>query len=840
LKACGYVLTDDDIIIHIISNLTKDYDAICDQLENELGHEDLKKKVTIVEVKNRLRNKFNKLKMKVKSFGESIEDSNEKLMAIKSHKKVFKGKCHNCGKFGHRISECTEKKKGEESPAPDKNGDRQDKFCTFCKKKGHTENYCFQKKKLERMQNNKNNTNETVNAISVSNFSQIRPGTEKAEKLMMVKHKSNKIISEKEYKFMFIADSGASAHFVKSLDGVRNVEKYNQPLDLPNGTGKLAVTHIGYFHGTSIHKDGTNTQVKLRVMYVPGITENIISINEALKNGWSLSNDKDVICLSCGNSTMRFDTKDECGNGHVMCCKIIPNIIKNEKLNNIVSINKKNININDLHVILGHPSEDKTRLTAKEMGLEVFGEFKICEDCHMGKARRKKLSKIPKAKTGVPFENLNIDIEPIKNTTNGVNKNWIMVTDRCSDMKWSFFVKRKNEQVKIIYEWFLEMRDKNYHCKTLRLDNSGENKKLQHKLKTSGFGHIVYEYTSPRTPKQNGKVERGFATVLGRARSMMNSAGLTSNMRSRLWPEYARTATLLENAMPTRAHGTPIVRFSGGPYKWFKINNMRKFGECAVITTKTDTTPKLNNRGIVAMFLGYSEQHSADTLRFMNIKTHRVIYSRDYMWLNKNWGQYHNITDVEIYYENKDDELAEDWDNVSKSTEDSQTNKFFFNQELSESDSSSSSDDDFNDYNLISDSENESVGNKEIDCNSPITLTHDTDHILFSPSSHKSKGGNNDDRYNTDYKSTRSKINTGKHKLAVNPVKLFQKKASVPSTKLSRAQKKMASDKTFLNVANKNPTINYIRIGKGKKIPTHYDHLRNEVLLSTKLSTMGK
>jgi hypothetical protein len=70
------------------------------------------------------------------------------------------------------------------------------------------------------------------------------------------------------------------------------------------------------------------------------------------------------------------------------------------------------------------------------------------------------------------------------------------------------------------------MGDKNYHCKTLRLDNSGENRKLQHKLKTSGFGHIVYEYTSPRTPEQNGKVERGFATVLGRARSMMNSAGL--------------------------------------------------------------------------------------------------------------------------------------------------------------------------------------------------------------------------------------------------------------------------------------------------------------------------
>jgi hypothetical protein len=118
LKACGHVLTDDDIIIHVISNMPRDYDAICDQLENELGDEDLKKKVAIQEVKNRLRNKYNKLKMRIKTIDDTSDGPNEKLMAIKNFKKTFKGKCYNCGKYGHRISECTEKKKGEESPAP--------------------------------------------------------------------------------------------------------------------------------------------------------------------------------------------------------------------------------------------------------------------------------------------------------------------------------------------------------------------------------------------------------------------------------------------------------------------------------------------------------------------------------------------------------------------------------------------------------------------------------------------------------------------------------------------------------------------------------------------------
>jgi hypothetical protein len=216
---------------------------------------------------------------------------------------------------------------------------------------------------------------------------------------------------------------------------------------------------------------------------------------------------------------------------------------------------------------------------------------------------------------------------------------------------------------------------------------------------------------------------------------MMNSAGLTSNMRARVWAESAATATLLENVMPTsRQHGVPVKRFHGEQYKWFKNGNLHKFGECAVITTKTDTTPKLQNRGVIGMFLGYSENHSADTLRFMNIKTNRVIYSRDYKWLNKTWGQYHNIMDVEVIFENQDDQFAEDWDNISKSSESTKTTAFNNQPDYMSSDSSSSSDDDFNDYNLISDDENASVENHAI--------PPPDDHVLFSPSpsQHKSKG----------------------------------------------------------------------------------------------------
>jgi len=36
---------------------------------------------------------------------------------------------------------------------------------------------------------------------------------------------------------------------------------------------------------------------------------------------------------------------------------------------------------------------------------------------------------------------------------------------------------------------------------------------------------FIFEYTAPRTPQQNGLVERAFVTMLGKTRVIMNGAG---------------------------------------------------------------------------------------------------------------------------------------------------------------------------------------------------------------------------------------------------------------------------------------------------------------------------
>ena len=58
---------------------------------------------------------------------------------------------------------------------------------------------------------------------------------------------------------------------------------------------------------------------------------------------------------------------------------------------------------------------------------------------------------------------------------------------------------------------------------------------------------IDFEYSAPDTPQQNGRVERKFATLYGRVRSMLNAAHLPAYLRSGLWAECAYTATYIDN-----------------------------------------------------------------------------------------------------------------------------------------------------------------------------------------------------------------------------------------------------------------------------------------------------
>jgi transposase InsO family protein len=95
----------------------------------------------------------------------------------------------------------------------------------------------------------------------------------------------------------------------------------------------------------------------------------------------------------------------------------------------------------------------------------------------------------------------------------------------------------------------------------IRCDNSGKNKALQHTIQQKGM-NIKFEFTSPGTPQQNGRVERKFSILYDYVRSLLNKAGVTPELRASLWAEAANHATNIINALVTPQNIAP-------PYQLF-------------------------------------------------------------------------------------------------------------------------------------------------------------------------------------------------------------------------------------------------------------------------------
>ena len=148
-----------------------------------------------------------------------------------------------------------------------------------------------------------------------------------------------------------------------------------------------------------------------------------------------------------------------------------------------------------------------------------------------------------------PGERKYLDISSMRKPSMRGREHWVMLVDEETKYKKSFFLKKKNEQVEPIIDWIKALKARHeIQVKTIRCDNDGESKVLGRVSDKTELG-IIFEYTVPGTPQQNGVVERAFVTVMGLARAMMNHVGFTIAKRQQLWCEEAQTATLLDNIL---------------------------------------------------------------------------------------------------------------------------------------------------------------------------------------------------------------------------------------------------------------------------------------------------
>ena len=165
---------------------------------------------------------------------------------------------------------------------------------------------------------------------------------------------------------------------------------------------------------------------------------------------------------------------------------------------------------------------------------------------------------------------------------------------------------------------------------------------------------IVFFYVD-----DNCCVERSFSTAYERMRAMLNGAKLKDVVRSELWAECANLETDISNILIKKeGEKCAYELFFGEMPKYSR--NMRTFGELGIFLDKGKIKGKLTNRGNLCVFLGYGRDHGSGVFRFLNIKTRKIIHSRDVKWIDKKYGDYLDEKQIKqksngIFYELDDE-----------------------------------------------------------------------------------------------------------------------------------------------------------------------------------------
>ncbi|MDL1267427.1 transposase, partial [Yersinia pestis] len=206
-------------------------------------------------------------------------------------------------------------------------------------------------------------------------------------------------------------------------------------------------------------------------------------------------------------------------------------------------------------------------------------------------------------------------------STNG-DKYFMLCIDDYTGMTWVLFLKHKHQALdrfKVFKAQVENMLGK--RIKILRSDRGGEFTSEEFTNYCEHHG-IQRQYSAPRTPQQNGVVERKNRTVQEMARTMLTE----SKLADKYWKEAIHTAVYIQNRCLIRPHEDKT------PYElWFgrkaTVKHFRVFGSKCYIKRLEQNPGKFEERADEGIFLGYSS--SSKAYRCLNKRTRKIIESDD-------------------------------------------------------------------------------------------------------------------------------------------------------------------------------------------------------------------
>ncbi len=121
--------------------------------------------------------------------------------------------------------------------------------------------------------------------------------------------------------------------------------------------------------------------------------------------------------------------------------------------------------------------------------------------------------------------------------------------------------------------------DSKYNCKVKYIccDNTGEHISFEKSCKEQGLG-VFFEYTTPGTGQQNGRVEQKFAKLCKWVWAVLNGGKITSSLRNQLWAYQLKLQQCYRIWCLNREYWVHITNSLGREEQvfWIQFNNLVK------------------------------------------------------------------------------------------------------------------------------------------------------------------------------------------------------------------------------------------------------------------------
>ncbi|GJV90187.1 putative ribonuclease H-like domain-containing protein [Tanacetum coccineum] len=408
---------------------------------------------------------------------------------------------------------------------------------------------------------------------------------------------------------LWYLDSGCSRHMTGDRARLINfVEKFIGTVRFGNDEYAAIIGYGDYKLGDTIIS---------RVYYVEGLKHNLFSVGQFCDGGLEVAfrqhschiRNYDMVDLLKGSRTTNLYSISL---NDMMSASPVCLLTKASSTKSWLWHRRLN------HLNFGTLNELARKNLVRGLPMLKYDKDHLCPSCQLGKSK--------KASHPLKTENTNTEVlhtlhmdlcGPMRTESINGKKYVLVIVDDYTRFGWVRFLRTKDETPQVIEKFIVKtQRALNATVRFVRTDNGTEfvNKTLDGWFESVGISH---ETSVPRSPQQNGVVERRNRTLMEAARTML----IFAKAPLFLWAEAVATACYtLNRSLVHTLHGKTYYELLKG--KKPNLQYFRVFGSLCYPTNDYDDVGKLKAKADIGIFVGYAPTKKA--YRIYNKRTRKI------------------------------------------------------------------------------------------------------------------------------------------------------------------------------------------------------------------------